>query len=151
MRTANVSFSLDGLTLIEVLIAIAVFAAGIVAVFGMQATALRTNRGLAEVQVLMQRADAELDMQRARFELTSAPSGPACISDPSPLDVSIETVCTVTILDCEIDATNVAACDTSGAGNAYLVQVNVSLRDREREVVLFRVLGERPFYEEQNP
>lgn len=67
----------EGLTLVEVLVALFILAVGVIAAATMQTTALRaTHRGNI-VQELTQLADAELEMQR---QLETPTAGNTCLS-----------------------------------------------------------------------
>ncbi|MDZ7800519.1 MAG: prepilin-type N-terminal cleavage/methylation domain-containing protein [Trueperaceae bacterium] len=137
-----------GLTLLEVIIAVAILAIGILAAAGLQTTALRTTRNVSLIQALTERANEELAFQRSVFDRDLEPTAGACSSPVSDSDpYRDEIVCTVEVFDCVVTAGSSAACDDSGAGNAFLVRVTTTSPLGPREVVLQRVLGERPYFD----
>lgn len=130
-----------GLTLIEVLIALAVIAIGILATLGLQATALQTTRAMSGAQTLTQIGFSELEFQRSIFTPTSTPPTD-CLARMSPADIAAGFGCEVVVLDCSVGSTS-ATCG-GGTGNAFLIEVTAT-RSIGPALTLRRVLGERTF------
>lgn len=138
-----------GLTLIEVLIAVALIAIGILAALAMQTTALQTTSRMTVTQTLTQVAFTELDFQRSIFTATQEPSAGSCNARmPDGLEAAGYD-CEVIVEDCEITSAG-AVCGgavTSDEPNAFLVRISASRASGE-EMSLSRVLGERTYFED---
>lgn len=109
----------DGLTLVEVLVALLVLAVGVIAAATMQTTALRTTNSGNVSQELTKLAEAEIQMQR---QLTTPTAGNACLSG-SKTGYS----CRITIVPCQyVTASNNIACAASTpAANRIAYQTTV--------------------------
>lgn len=137
-----------GLTLIEVLIAVAILAIGILGALALQTTSLQTTRQMSDVQALTQIAFRELEFQRSVFD-GSPPADLDCDAGLAAVGASRGYVCDVVVVDCHV-AAGQASCPPAGAGpeNAFLVQVTAT-GPTGGSVTLQRLLGERVFEDEE--
>src|SRR5690554_6776688 len=110
-----------GLTLVEVVIAVAILAIGVLAVFALQGNALRGTRGAVLSQQMAKLAQSELQLQREFSRYVSAPvRGESCRSG-LPSDAF---ACTVDVLPCEMSGADIACRDAS-VTDAVARQVDV--------------------------
>ena len=139
----------SGLTLLEVILAVAILAIGILGALAMQSTALQTTRGMTVAQTFTKVAFAELDFQRSIFTATNTPIAGSCAERLSEADAAANFDCDVEVIDCLISG-GAANCPAAGGvlPNAYLVEVTVS-RPNEGSLTLRRVLGERVYFDEE--
>lgn len=137
----------SGLTLLEVILAVAILAIGILASLAMQSTALQSTRGMTVAQTYAKVAFTELDFQRSIFTTTNTPTAGSCEDRLSPADAAANFECNVVVIDCLVSAGAVTCPSTSGLPNAYLVEVTVS-RPNDGALTLRRVLGERIYFDE---
>ena len=148
-RSMYTSSPQAGLTLIEVLIAVALIAIGILAALAMQTTALQTTSRMTVTQTLTQVAFTELDFQRSIFTATGGPSAGSCDGRMPNGLFGAGYRCEVIVDDCEVTSTS-ALCGgavTTDEPNAFLVRISAT-RTSGEEVSLNRVLGERTYFEE---
>ena len=111
----------SGLTLLEVVIAVAVLAVAVLAVFALQGTALRGTRGAVLSQEMANLAQSELQLQREFSRYVSAPvHGESCRSG-LPSDAF---ACTVDVLPFEMSGADIAFRDAS-VTDAVARQVDV--------------------------
>lgn len=138
----------SGLTLLEVILAVAVLAVGILAALAMQSTALRASRGMTIAQTYTKIAFTELDFQRSIFTTTNTPVAGSCVDRLSAADSVANFDCDVVVVDCVVTS-GVANCPPVNGTlpNAYLVEVTVS-RPNDGSLTLRRVLGERIYFDE---
>jgi|SRR5690606_15157554 len=111
----------DGLTLVELLIALIVLAVGVLGAFAMQANGLRGTRTAAVMQTLSNMAESELQLQR-EFErhVTSPVTGESCRSEFSVDGFT----CEVHVYPCAFASGQLTCTDTS-VGVAVARQITV--------------------------
>lgn len=137
-----------GLTLIEVLIAVAILAIGILGALALQTTSLQTTRQMSDVQALTQVAFRELEFQRTVFD-GLPPEDLDCVAGLSAAGAGRGYECDVVVVDCLVVAGQ-ASCppNVAGPGNAFLVQVTAT-GPAGGSVTLQRLLGERVYEDEE--
>ena len=108
----------DGLTLLEVLIALIILAIGILAAASMQTTALSTTSRATISQQLTKLASAEIEMQR---QLATPTNKPTCLSGSTT-----GYACTTTVLPCSVSGTSITCSSRTTAVAAYRTTVVVS-------------------------
>lgn len=92
----NSSRFADGLTLVEVVIAVAILAVGVLAAFAMQASALQATRTATITQDLSNIAASEIELQRAFVRTVASPATLPCrTAFEQPMYA-----CSVTVLPC---------------------------------------------------
>lgn len=104
----------SGLTLIEVLLAIAILAVGVLAAAGLQTTALGTNRRVRALQEVTDAANSEIQLQRSMWP----PQDGACQATGT---VNDRLECVVEVVSCPISDSG-SSCSEADP-NAYLVTV----------------------------
>ncbi len=110
-----------GLTLVEVVIAVAILAIGVLAVFALQGNALRGTRGAVLSQEMANLAQSELQLQREFSRYVSAPvRGESCRSG-IPADAF---ECVVDVLPCELSGGSIV-CRNSSVASAVARQIDV--------------------------
>ena len=148
VRTSGGPRSVLGLTLIEVLIAVAILAIGILGALALQTTSLQSTRQMSDVQALTQVAFRELEFQRTTFD--GLPPGDLnCEAGLATVGERQGFECDVVVVDCHV-AAGQASCPPVGAEpeNAFLVQVTAT-GPTGGSVTLQRLLGERVFEDEE--
>ena len=138
-----------GLTLVEVVIAVAILAIGILAALAMQSTALQSTRRMTVAQAFTKIAFTELDFQRSVFTTTSAPAPGSCVGRLTGADAASGFECEVVVTDCVVTESAANCPPASGVPNAFLVDVIVG-RPNDGSLTLRRVLGERVYFEEES-
>lgn len=133
----------QGLTLIEVLIAIVILAVGVLAAASMQTSALSASNRARVVQELTNTARTEMERQRefVRSGTSAAAASPTCLSTaPSGY------TCTVTVAPCRITTATTPpslSCST-GTNTVVADQVTVSVsRPQTTAVTLRTVIARR--------
>lgn len=114
----------DGLTLIEVVIAIAVLAIGVLAAFAMQVSALQGTRAATINQEMSNIAQSELELQRAFARTISGPG--AGLTCRTAFEQPAYT-CSVTVRACSFTA-GALACGGSVTGTPAAWQITVSVQ-----------------------
>lgn len=117
--------SSGGLTLIEVLVALAVVAIGLIAVAGMQTTGLRGTRSATETQVMSNIAHSELQLQRV-FDrhVSGAVTEETCRSG----GYGEQYECRVNIYPCELSSAALDCRNTTQVKNVVAHQVVVQVQ-----------------------
>ncbi len=112
-----------GLTLVEVVVAVAILAIGVLAVFALQGNALRGTRSATIAQEMSNLAQSELQLQREFARHVSSPVwGETCRSG-----IAIDVFgCTVDVLPCELSGNSIV-CRTSSVSDAVARQVDVTI------------------------
>ena len=133
MRRVSGSFvaRTQGLTLIEVVIAVSILAVGVLAVFGLQSSALRGTRTATLAQELANIAQSELQLQREFTRHVTAPvSGETCRSGIA-LDVF---TCTVDVLPCDYGG-GAITCRNTSIVTAVARQIDVTVTGPNNEAL----------------
>lgn len=114
----------DGLTLVEVVVAIAILAIGVLAVFALQGSALRGTRTATIAQELSNLVQSELQLQREFSRHVNAPVwGESCRSGIVRDDVY---TCTVDVLPCEMAGSDLR-CRAASVSDAVARQIDVTI------------------------
>ncbi len=110
-----------GLTLIEVMIAMAVLSIGVLAAASLQTTSLSASSKARIIQEVTNTARTEMERQRqfVRTGTGPAPASPSCLST-APTGYT----CTVTVVPCRI-VSNALSC---GPGNGTVLADQVTVR-----------------------
>jgi prepilin-type N-terminal cleavage/methylation domain-containing protein len=108
----------SGLTLIEVVIAVAVIAVGVLAALGLQSSALSATGTARASQEVSKLAEAELAIRR---EMTLAP-----VTQPCRATVPAGYTCTVTVSACSLGSGTFSCGGTIAAPVAHFVTVSVT-------------------------
>ena len=121
----------NGLTLVEILIAILILAVGVIGAMLMQTTGLRATRTSQVMQDLNADARSQLDLMRLRLanEVWATPMTGGC-------DIAGTSACSIEIRPCvvaagELDCNVASATDPA----AHAVTVRVSRQDQELELL----------------
>ncbi len=131
----------QGLTLIEVLIAIVVLAVGVLAAASMQTGALSASNRARVSQELTNTARTEMERQR-QFVRPGVDPAPDCLSKNT---VPSGYTCTVTVAPCRVTTTTSPSlsCGT-GTGTVVADQVTVSVSRPQTPAVTLRTVIARP-------
>lgn len=109
----------QGLTLIEVLIAVMVLGVGVIAAASMQTTSLKASSTARIVQEVTNAARTEMELQRkqVRGSLSAAPE--PCLSNPSYK-------CEVVVVPCRL-ISGVLSCSMAQSGTVVADQITVTV------------------------
>lgn len=126
-----------GMTLLEVLIAIAVLAVGVLAAAAMQTTALRASSDARAIQDVTEFAEREIELRR-QFDLNStAGKSPTCTSvAPVPTGYT----CAVEVRACQLSSSTLSCTGTGTDADQVVVIVT---GPREKTITL-RTIKARP-------
>jgi len=117
-----------GVTILEVILAIAILAIGILALAGLQASSLRTNRQAQTINQLTRLASSEMELRR---QTTATPGTTDCLTTV-PQGFSQDD-CTVEVVPCGVifSANNSEfLCDGSATFATYRLTVQATGRDQ---------------------
>jgi prepilin-type N-terminal cleavage/methylation domain-containing protein len=95
----NTSRAHQGLSMVELLIAITIFAVGILALVGFQTSSLATNRQAQTINQLTRLATTEMELRRQTLVAEAGPALPCVTTVPSGFN---QAECTVEIVSCGI-------------------------------------------------
>lgn len=115
----------NGFTLIEVIIAIAIVAVGLLALFSLQASTLTSNRNATLLQELNDLARSEIELQREFNRVVeTAVTGETCTVTTEPSGFG----CQVDVFPCQyVLATDRLSCGTATIVDAPARQIVVSV------------------------
>lgn len=123
--------SASGLTLLEVVIAVAILAVGALGAAGLQATGLRATRGAQDIQRLNTVARSQVDVWRGVTFTNTTPSS----SDCSTTDIA----CIVEVRPCALTGASLA-CDLASVAEPVAHAISVTVNSAERQVALATVV-----------
>ncbi len=128
----------QGLTLIEVLIAIVVLAVGVLAAASMQTSALSASNRARVAQELTNTARTEMERQR-EFARPGIDPAPECLSKNA---LPSGYTCTVTVAPCRITTATTPPSLSCGTGTGTVVadQVTVSVSRPQTPAVTLRTI-----------
>lgn len=123
----------QGLTLLEVVIAVAILAVGVLAAAGLQANGLRASRAAQQIQALNAEARSELDVWRVRLasETRTEPTSGTCMTGSQG--------CSVTLTPCLLVA-GTLDCDRGTVSDPDAQSVTVQVTHADRSVTLRSVV-----------
>lgn len=129
-----------GMTLLEVLIAIAVLAVGVLAAAAMQTTALRASNDARAIQDVTEFAEREIELRR-QFDLSStAGKSTTCTSvTPLPTDYT----CNVEVRNCQLSGTALS-CSTGSVTTPVADQITVTIGGPREKTITLRTVKARP-------
>lgn len=115
----------SGFTLVEVVIAIGIIGVGLLALFGLQASALTSNRNATLLQELNDLARSELELQREFNRVVdTAVSGESCAVTTEPSGFG----CQVAVFPCEyLMASDRLSCGSAAVVDAPARQIVVTV------------------------
>lgn len=128
----NLKFARRGLTILEVLVAIVILAVGILALAGVQTSALRTNRQAQTINQLTRLAASEMELRR---QTVAAPGTSTCLTTVP--DTFVQSDCEVEVVPCGIIFASGASqfvCDGSATFATY--RLTVTAEGQGESVVL---------------
>lgn len=120
-----------GLTLLEVVIAVAILAIGALAAAGLQASGLRATRAAQDMQRLNTVARSQVDVWRGANLTGTVPSA----SDCSTSDIA----CIVEIRPCALSG-SLLACDLTSVAQPVAHAISVEVSSAERQLTLTTVV-----------
>jgi prepilin-type N-terminal cleavage/methylation domain-containing protein len=126
--TRLVSLSRRGVTILEVILAIAILAIGVLALAGLQTSSLRSNRQAQTINQLTRLASSEMELRRQ----TVAATGTSTCITTVPLGFN-QADCTVEVVPCGIIFAENASeflCDGSATFATYRLTVQAAGRDQ---------------------
>lgn len=120
----------NGLTLVEILIAILILAVGVIGAMLMQTTGLRATRTAQVMQDLNADARSQLDLMRLRLasEIWTSPTSTGC-------DIRGTSTCSVEIRPCLV-AAGTLDCQVASTSDPAAHAVRVMVSQSENELVL---------------
>lgn len=114
----------EGITLVEIMIAVAIIAIIVLVIAGMQGTALRANTQAQRLQTATSLAEGELELQRQQV-LTVRSAAP-CAIEGTGLAGFAGYSCKVSVYPCSYESQTLS-CQVNGVSNPVAYQVIVEV------------------------
>lgn len=130
----------EGITLVEIMIAVAIIAIIVLVIAGMQGTALRANTQAQRLQTATSLAEGELELQRQRPP--AARLRARCEIDRVGLSNFAGYTCVVSAYPCRY-SNNILSCQANGVSDPVAYQVIVEVSGPANTVVTLQTVVAR--------